>query len=217
MLPFTVDQFFAVFVRYNAAIWPAQVAAYAAGVAALVLALRGGPSAGRWVASVLAAMWLWTGIGYHLLHFAPINPAAGLFGAAFALQGALFALAALRRRWLGFDAPVAGWRAGFGIFLAGYAGVLYPLLGRLMGHPWTEIPSFGVTPCPMTIFTFGLLLLARPKPPWWLLVVPAAWSVVGGSAAVLLAVPQDWMLLLGGLGATAALMRARTRPEPRAV
>lgn len=220
MLPFTVEQFFPIFARYNAAIWPAQVAAYAIGAVALILAGRGGVSAGRWIAAVLAAMWLWTGVGYHLLHFAPINPAARLFGAAFVLQGALFALAALRGRWLTFDAPVSGWRAVFGLLLAGYAAVLYPLLGRLMGHPWAEVPSFGVTPCPTTIFTFGLFLLARPKVPWWLLVVPGAWAAIGGSAAVLLAVPQDWMLLVGGLGATAVLVwgtRRRTRSEPHEV
>ena len=211
MLPFTVEQLVTVYAPHTAAIWPVQIAAYAAGGAAFVLAGRGGASAGCWVAGVLAAMWLWTGIGYYLLHFAPINSAARLFGAAFVLQGALLALAALQGRWLAFDAPVSGWRAGFGHFLVGHAAMLYPLLGRLVGHDWTEVPSFGVTPCPMTIFTFGLLLLARPEVPWWLLVVPAAWSLIGGSATVLLAVPQDWMLLLGGLGATATLIRAAWR------
>lgn len=217
MLPFTVEQFFVVFTRYNTAVWPAQVAAYVAGAIALALALGGGALARRWVAAVLAAMWLWTGIAYHLLHFAPINPAARLFGAAFVLQGALFAVAALRKRWLVFGDPALRLRSGFGLFLVSYATVLYPLLGRLLGHSWAEIPSFGVTPCPLTIFTFGLLLLARSPVPWWLLAVPAGWSIIGGSAAVLLAVPQDWMLLLGGLGATAALLRSprhRTRSEP---
>ena len=47
----------------------------------------------------------------------------------------------------------------------------------------------------MTIFTFGMLLLtARPVPPW-LLVIPGIWSLIGGSASVLLDIPQDWGLL----------------------
>jgi len=33
----------------------------------------------------------------------------------------------------------------------------------------------------------------------WLLVVPFCWSLIGGSAAVLLHVPQDWLLLASGL------------------
>jgi hypothetical protein len=57
---------------------------------------------------------------------------------------------------------------------------------------------FGIAPCPVTLFTFGLLLLARGPVAWWLLVIPVAWSLVGGSAAFLLHVPQDWVLLFSG-------------------
>lgn len=211
MLPFTTDQFFAVFASYNAAIWPAQPAAYLVGAAALVFALCGGQLAGRVVPAALAALWLWTGAAYHLLHFAPINPAARLFGVAFLLQGLLFLAAAASSRALAFEPIRGGWRRGFGLLLVAYAAVLYPLLGRLAGHPWPEVPSFGVTPCPVTIFTFGVLLLTAAHVPAWLLVVPALWSVVGGSAAVLLAVPQDWMLLAGGIAATTILLRGGPR------
>jgi hypothetical protein len=54
---------------------------------------------------------------------------------------------------------------------------------------------FGITPCPLTLFTFGILLLASGRIRWSLLVVPGAWSLIGGSAAFLLDVPQDWPLL----------------------
>jgi len=211
VLPFTTDQFFAVFASYNAAIWPAQVGAYLVGAAALPFALRGGRLAGRVVPAALAAMWLWTGAAYHLLHFAAINPAARLFGGAFLLQGLLLLAAAASGRPLAFEPMRGGWRRGFGLFLVAYAAVLYPLLGRLAGHPWPEVPSFGVTPCPVTIFTFGVLLLARGRVSAWLLAVPALWAVVGGSAAVLLAVPQDWMLLAGGIAATTILLRGGPR------
>jgi hypothetical protein len=178
---------------------------------ALAFALRGGAPAGRIVAAVLAVMWLWTGVAYYLLHFTAINPAAWLFGAAFLVQGAMFLVAAARGRGPAFTPTSSGPRRAFGLFLVAYAAVLYPLLGRLTGHPWAEIPAFGVTPCPMTIFTFGMVLLCSAPLPWWLLVVPALWAVVGGSAAVLLTVPQDWMLLVGGLAATAILAFGRRR------
>ena len=210
MLPFTTEQFFAVFASYNAAIWPVQPVAYLVGAAALVFALRGGRLAARVVPAALAVMWLWTGTVYHLLHFVAVNPAARLFGAAFLLQGLLFLGTAARGRPLTFEPIRSGWRPAFGLFLVAYAAVLYPVLGRLAGHPWPEVPSFGVTPCPVTIFTFGLLLLAVTRVPLWLLVVPAVWSVIGGSAAVLLAVPQDWMLLAGGIAAMTILLRGWT-------
>ena len=65
--------------------------------------------------------------------------------------------------------------------------------------PYPEMPMFGVTPCPVTIFTFGMLLLTTRPPSRWLLVIPFIWSLIGGSAAVLLGVPQDWALLASGL------------------
>ncbi|MGM0484554.1 MAG: DUF6064 family protein, partial [Candidatus Krumholzibacteriota bacterium] len=40
-MPFTVEQFFEVFESYNLAIWPAQIAAYILGIAAVILAFRG--------------------------------------------------------------------------------------------------------------------------------------------------------------------------------
>jgi hypothetical protein len=60
----------------------------------------------------------------------------------------------------------------------------------------------------VTIFTFGLLLIAR-RPPWPLLIVPVLWSLVGGSAAFLLRVPQDWLLLVTGPLTLVLLWRAR--------
>ncbi|MBU8541428.1 DUF6064 family protein [Falsiroseomonas tokyonensis] len=216
MVPFTTVQFFGLFASYNAGIWPAQLAAYALGIGSLVFALRGGALAGQVVAAVLAAMWLWTGVAYHLLHFTAINRAAWLFGVAFLVQGTAFVAASARGRDLVFAPCVAGIQRFFGLLLIICSAVLYPLLGRFIGHPWAEIPAFGVTPCPLTIFTFGMLLLTSAPVPWWLLVIPALWAVIGGSAAVLLAVPQDWLLLLGGLPATAFLVLGRRQMLVRA-
>jgi len=78
---------------------------------------------------------------------------------------------------------------------------------------------FGITPCPVTIFTLGLLLLAAPMPRG-LLAIPFLWSLVGGSAAFLLGVPQDWVLLIAGIAALWIAFRRRaasplTRDSPR--
>jgi hypothetical protein len=58
---------------------------------------------------------------------------------------------------------------------------------------------FGVTPCPITLFTFGVLLLAQSPLPRRLLVIPLLWALIGGSAAWLLGVAQDWPLLISGV------------------
>ena len=83
MLPFTAEQFLAVFANYNAAIWPVQFLAYVLGAIAFALAFRGGPRSDRAVALILAVMWAFTGIGYHLTFFAGINNAACMVSASY--------------------------------------------------------------------------------------------------------------------------------------
>ncbi len=205
MLPFTPEQFFAVFAAYNQAIWPAQIVAYGLGLIAVGAIFRPGPAAGRAATVVLAGMWLWTGIAYHGLFFAPINKAAFGFGALFVVQGVAIAIAGLARNGLrfGFGSSPAAWLGW--IFIL-YAAVAYPLLGMATGHAYPAMPMFGVTPCPVTIFTFGMLLLTTKPFSRWLLVIPFLWSLIGGSAAILLGMPQDWVLLVSGIVAVPLIL-----------
>jgi hypothetical protein len=79
-----------------------------------------------------------------------------------------------------------------------------------MGHRYPGVPSFGLTPCPVTLFTLGFLLIATTVP-MILLIVPLAWSFIGGTAAILLNIPQDWALLVGGpVAIVATWMKRRT-------
>ena len=217
MLPFTHAQFIEVFAQYNMTVWPAQVLAYILGLGIVLALLRPSAATGRWVAAGLALMWLWTGIAYHVLHFAEINKAAFLFGALFAIQGLLLLRAAFTDA-LRYGGPARGAAAWLGWGLVLYASVLYPLLGLWAGHRFTEMPMFGITPCPVTIFTFGVFLLATAPVSRWLLVVPVIWSLIGGSAAFLLQVPQDWLLLFSGLSVIPLLRGsalAKLKLQPR--
>jgi hypothetical protein len=193
MLPFTREQLFAVFAAYNDAIWPAQLVGYGLGLAAVALLAR--PS----------RLSVWTGIAYHWLYFSPINKVAFVFGALFVAEGAMLGYVGVLRNSLRFR-PERGAMAWLGGILVAYAAILYPLIGLWAGHGFAEQPAFGVTPCPVTIFTFGMLLLAGQRISPWILAVPFLWSLVGGSAAILLAVPQDWMLLASGLIAIPAIL-----------
>lgn len=212
MLPFTREQFLGVFADYNAAVWPAQVVAYGLGLVVVAALLRPSPRGHRTVAGVLATMWVWTGVAYHGLFFARINPVALAFGALFVAQGVLFIVAAVGGRRLVFGRPAAGSKrlaSVPGWLLVAYAAVAYPLLGQLTGHAYPAQPMFGITPCPVTLFTFGALLLTSAPVPRWLLIIPLAWSLVGGSAAFMLGVPQDWPLLFSGLAIVLLVWRDR--------
>jgi hypothetical protein len=207
MLPFTREEFVVLFEKYNDAVWPVQVLAYLLGLAILAMVLRPSRAGDRFVAAGLAAMWLWTGIAYQWLQFSTINPAAYGFATLFVLQGVLFSVAAARGtlRFAASAKPIA-W---VGMAFVAYAMLLYPLIGLLAGHHYPALPMFGIAPCPVVIFTFGLLMMATAHVSRWRLGVPLAWSLVGGSAAALLGVPQDWFLLFSGLAVPMMVMCER--------
>ena len=102
-MPFTVEQFFEVFRRYNEAVWPAQVVAVVDAFIAAGAALRGGRRANKLIAIVLAALWFWMGAVYHLQFFRQVNPAAVIFGVTFLIQAALFIWLGVAHDRLTFD------------------------------------------------------------------------------------------------------------------
>jgi hypothetical protein len=197
MLPFTSEQFLGVFVNYNNAIWPIQIAAYVLGAISIASLFRRTRASDRVIAGILAAMWLWTGVAYHALSFSVINKAAYIFAALFIVEGCYLVYAGVYRDQIRFGLrPLLA--TAVGISLMAYTAIAYPLIGVATGHRYPEMPMFGVTPCPVTIFTFGMLLLTLRPVPSWLFVIPFVWSLIGGSAAILLNVPQDWLLLVTG-------------------
>jgi hypothetical protein len=197
LLPFTPDQFMAVFAAYNMAVWPAQLVAYVLGLGMVLALLQPTRWTHRIVGAGLALMWVWTGVAYHAVFFAPINKAAHAFAALFIVQALLFAHTALLRSDLRFYRG-HGLCAGMGWALIVYSALIYPVIG-FAGHGYPAMPMFGITPCPVTLFSLGALLLAQQPVPRRLLVIPFVWALVGGSAAFLLSVPQDWPLLASGL------------------
>jgi uncharacterized protein DUF6064 len=194
-MPFTRSDFFGVFETYNLAIWPAQIVAYLLAVAALGAILVQGRWSGAVVRFALATMWAWTGAVYHLNYFAAINRAAYIFGAFFIVQALLFASPISGRHLL--LKPRAR-HAVWAWALIVYALVVYPALGSWLGPDYPQTPSFGVTPCPLAIFTLGILLLNTQRTLWSIAAIPIVWSAVGGSAAFLLGVPQDLTLPIAG-------------------
>jgi hypothetical protein len=206
MLSFTPEAFFDLFEQYNRAIWPAQILAYGLGIIALLFAFRPFPQRDRLIGAVLSIAWLWIGIVYHWLYFTQINFIAPVFAVLFAMQGLLFTWTTVLRDRVAFrfHPDVFGWT---GIGLAAFAMVIYPLLGWLAGHAWPRSPVFGVTPCPTAIFTWGMLLMMQGRTPLHLIIVPLFWSFIGGSAAWLLAVPEDASLPLAAVAAIALILR----------
>ncbi|MEE9913760.1 MAG: hypothetical protein K4571_18775 [Deltaproteobacteria bacterium] len=208
-IPFTVEQFFAVFRNYNEAICPAQILAYILGLAVIVLAIRRVSLSDRIISAILAIFWMGMGVFYHILHFSVINPAAWIFGIVFILQGLLFLVAGTFLEKLTFRFTVKPLPIIGALFIL-YAMVIYPVLGIIFGHLYPAAPMFGVAPCPTTIFTIGILLWTIKPVPFYLLIIPFLWSLVGMSAAINLRVPQDYGLVIAVvLGTILILIRNR--------
>lgn len=212
-LPFSREQFFDVFARYNEAIWPAQVLLFVAALTCIAF-VRSPGGAKRVVGYALAGFLAWSAVVYHFAFFTAVNPAAWLFGSV-TLLGAVVLAWHTWRGQLRFDVAasppsrIAGWT------LIGYALATYPILGMLSGHWYPRLPTFGA-PCPTTIFVLGMLLLARPPVPISAFVVPISWSIVATGAAVQLGVPQDFGLPVAAALALVLAIAPRWR-RPRSV
>jgi hypothetical protein len=208
-LPFSQDQFFDVFGAYNRSFWPFALTLWIYALAGVVV-LAARRDRGRSIALMLAVQWAWAGLAYHLWFFSSINPAAWLFGALFLVEGGLLVWSGVVRRELYFSPSgsprhIASWA------LVAYA-LAYPLVARAEGHVFPQAPTFGV-PCPTTILTAGFLLAAERPFPILVALIPMLWAFVGGSAAFLLGVRADLMLLVAGVALIVVSPRIGHRPR----
>lgn len=206
-IPFTTEQFLDLFRDYNQTLFPLQLVAYLLGLLSVYFLWRPSPAGSRFISAVLALYWLGMGAGYQIQWFSSINRAAYLFGFVFIIQGVWFFYTGLLNGRLRFSGPghphsPIGW-----VFIL-FALFLYPLLNILMGHRYPAMPVFGLAPCPTTIFTFGVLLLAHSRIPVYGLVIPLLWSLIGVSAAIHLGMWEDIGLVIAGITGTILLIRS---------
>lgn len=162
-LPFTIEQFYGVFREYNSAVWPAQVSLVALAVVAVALVAVPRRWSGAAISAILAFLWAWLGLAYHLAFFTAINPGAYAFAAVSLAGTIVFLWQGVLRRKLEFRV-VPGARTVVGLILVVFALVVYPVWSYYAGHRYPALPTFGL-PCPTTIFTVGVLaFLVAPYP-----------------------------------------------------
>jgi len=188
------------------AVWPAQYILTLIAVAIVVLVIRGPERAGRLVSYGLALLWCWIAVAYHLAFFWSINPAAPFFAAVSLAAAGAFAWFGGIRGELQFKKGLSV-TATVGLVVVMFALVGYPAVGEYIGHSYPAAPTFGL-PCPTTIFTFGILLMAVPGFHKAIVVAPLVWAVIGSTAAFTLGVTQDLGLVVVALVGAYMLVRA---------
>jgi hypothetical protein len=213
-LLFSPHTYYRLFELYNAAIWPAQILALALGLAILVLLRAGFAGRDRIVAAVLAAAWLWVAEAYLLERYDTINWAARYFAIGFAIEALLLVNVGLILGQLRFR-PTADAASRVGVLIFLFALLAQPLVGLLVGRPWTQLETFGIAPDPTAIGTLGLLLAARGWASRLLMVIPLVWCLITGLTLWTMASPDALVVPVAALLALLlAAWRAASRPRP---
>ena len=197
LLMFSPGTYYRLFELYNAALWPAQLVALGAGLAVLLLMVRGPWWRGRFIAGLLAALWLAVAWAYFLERYAAINLAAPYFVWGFVAQACLLTVIGVAMGRLTFDdamSPIS--RAGVALFA--FALVLQPLIAPLTGRGWLGAEVFGLAPDPTVLGTIGVLL-AADRVRWALLVLPVLWCAVTGAILWTMGSPEALLMPLAGL------------------
>jgi hypothetical protein len=215
---------------YNAAIWPVHLIAFLLGLALMVFAVRGGGSAVRPMAAILAAAWVWVALAFLHQRYATINWAAVYIAVAFLVEAGWLALMALRARPgidMGFTArgcpgsglyfmPTAPPSAAqsLGLALMAFAIFVYPFLAMAKGRPWLQAELFGLMPDPTIMATLGALLIWRGRFRLWGAIVPLACCLVSGATSWTLGEPAAWAMPLVAIIAVGALVMDRLFGKP---
>ena len=199
-MPFTAAQFFEIFEKYNQSVFPMQFILVWLASAAVLLAIGKKHFSDEIISGILAFLWLWAGIVYHLIFFTRINSGAYLFSAMFVGQGLFLFYQGIVEKRLHFHLKPDLYGV-LGTILVTYALVIYPIIGVLLGRFFPAAPTFGA-PCPTVIFTFGILMWTDKKFAPYLLIIPLLWAIVASTAAIRFGVTEDFGLPVAAVAAT---------------
>jgi hypothetical protein len=207
----TSDQFFSVFENYNHSIFPVQIILFLLTICALLLIGSKIKQKDKIVAGFLALLWLWMGIGYHILFYSGINNFAFGYSLLFIFQGLFLSWEGVLLYNLKFVFRNTV-QALVGYIFILYGLIIFPLAGYLFEPNLSRTISVGL-PSPTIILTFGFLLLCDKKFSKYLLIIPSLWAVIGISTAFKLGLYQDFMLILATIIADVMLLRNRNEAE----
>lgn len=188
-LLFSPRVYWRMFELHNAALWPLHVVMLGAGLA-IVLLIAWRPKAWtRWVALILALLWIFVGWSFLWHRYSTINWAAVNIAPAFFIEGVLLVAAFLLDALVFDHRRPADWIA---FLILGFALVGQPLLAPLQGRGWASSEVFGIAPDPTVMATLGILLLVRGRLLPWLLLIPVLWCLLSGMILQTMGEPQAW-------------------------
>ena len=203
----TGEQILNIIANYNQTIWPMQIVGYLLCLIAFLAFLLPERNSARLANTILAFLWLWVAA----MFWWPLreNVVNLLLAIVFTVQGVLFIVEIFMSN-LAYR-PSTNAPAGFGIIALVYA-LIYPLVGLLFGHTYPTMWLGVIFPCPLVIFTFGMLLVSQHSVPKYLLVIPLLMSLMG-VLWVYLGVFEDVGLVLTGVLGTWLIWQRDREPS----
>jgi hypothetical protein len=212
-LPFTIEQFLDVFRQYNENIFPLQFFFYLLAFLIIILIAKKTVYSAKVIFLILAFLWIWMGLVYHLKYFTTINKAAYLFGVVFIIQGLIFLINGVFNNDLSFSSQLNRNSITGGVLIL-LSLIVYPLLSTYNGHIYPFTPTLGL-PCPSTILTLGVLCFISNKARLSLWLLPLLWTLIGFTAALSLGMKEDYLLLIAGILAfSLVFIRSYSSPRP---
>ena len=205
MLSFSLEEFLVVLENYNVAIWPLQIIGYVLILLVLLVSLKPTKYSAKIVSSILSFFWLFTGIVFCFIYWAPSHIFGYIFGICCTAQGLLFLYSLIRS-----DITIGLQNKNnmlIGILFILYAMIGYQILGYYLDHIYPRFFAVGLVPCPTTIFTFGLFIIINTKIPIKYVAIPFVISL-GGFLAAYNGIYEDiGLIILGVLGTILIIKR----------
>jgi hypothetical protein len=200
------EHFFQRMAEYNNAIWPAQIISYALAIVIIIHSIKKWKASNEINTTIVALLWIWNGAVTEMLFFSKFQTQYYVWGILWILQGIFFLIIGLKHT---FDYKIQkNWYSYTGIIFILYALIIYPLIGSFLGHGYPQGPIFGVAPCPVCIFTFGVLLFVDKKIPISVLLFPLLWALLSIYPIIMMGIIADiGEIVVAVIGFTLIVMR----------
>ena len=210
MLSFSLEEFLLVLESYNLDIWPLQIIAYVLILIILFVSLKPAKYSSKIILAVLSFFWLFNGIVFCFIYWAPSHIFGYIFGIFCTVQGLLFLYSLIRSDII--IAPPNKTYLLIGMLFFLYSMIGYQLFGYYLDHIYPKFFPVGLVPCPTTIFTLGLLIIINTKIPIKYIAIPLIISL-GGLLAAYNGIYEDIGLIILGAWGTILIIKRNFQRE----
>ena len=204
MFSFSIEDFMLVLELYNTTIWPMQIVAYLLVILVLFFSFKPSKYSQKIIMVILSFLWLFKGIVFSLVFWAPTHFFGYVFGICCIVQGLVF-LIGLKGTDLSARVESRVYSIT-GIILVLYAAIGYQVFGYFLGHIYPKFFPVGLVPCPTTIFTFGIFLIIHKRISIKYYAIPLI-VALGGFLAAYNGIYEDIGLIIAGLLGTYLIIR----------